>query len=150
MEHGAYSYRKDQHVPAFEDDGPCTVMDAHCAVCARGARWIARNDRPGEFRIIPIQSDLGKALLNHYGMDADDPLSWLYLENGAAFSSMDAIIRVGQRLGGVWKGLVIFQILPRGVQDYFYGLLARNRYRLGGKVDMCSLPDAELQKRLMQ
>ena len=78
-----YSYRDDPDIPAFSDNGPVTVMDAHCAICARGARWIAHNDGKGEFRIVPLQSDLGNALMHHYGMDPGDPLSWLYLEEGS-------------------------------------------------------------------
>lgn len=37
-----YSYRRDACVPAFDDSGPITVMDGHCALCSAGARLIAR------------------------------------------------------------------------------------------------------------
>ncbi len=144
-----YSYRDDPDIPAFSDNGPVTVMDAHCAICARGARWIAHNDGKGEFRIVPLQSDLGNALMHHYGMDPGDPLSWLYLEEGKGYSSLDAAIRVGRRLGGVWTGLTVLRIFPRPVQDWLYSLLARNRIRLGGTADLCNMPDAEVQKRLL-
>jgi len=46
----AYSWRDDPGVPDFEDTGCFTVMDATCGLCARGAKWIARNDRDGVFR----------------------------------------------------------------------------------------------------
>ena len=95
------SYRSDPSVPDFDDDGPRTVMDARCGLCARGARWIARSDRKQEFRIIPAQSELGAALFRHYGLDPLDPVSWLYIVDGKAYTSLDAIIRVGRRLGGV-------------------------------------------------
>ena len=144
-----YSYRDDPDIPAFSDNGPVTVMDAHCAICARGARWIAHNDSTGEFRIVPLQSELGNALMRHYGMDPGEPLSWLYLEEGKGYSSLDAAIRVGRRLGGVWTGLTVLRIFPRPVQDWLYGLLARNRIRLGGTADLCNMPDVEVQKRLL-
>jgi len=97
-----------------------------------------------------MQSEVGDALLAHYGMDPADPTSWLYLENGRAYSSLDAFIRVGQRLGGVWKGLVVLRVLPKWLQDILYRNVAQNRYRLFGEADMCSLPDAEVQKRLLK
>ncbi|NJS14000.1 MAG: DUF393 domain-containing protein [Sphingopyxis sp.] len=31
-------------------------MDADCALCARGARWIAAHDVRGEFGIVPMQT----------------------------------------------------------------------------------------------
>ena len=144
------THRSDPAVPAFDDSGPCTVMDAKCGVCARGARWIARNDRKGEFRIIPMQSPLGAALLRHYGMSPEDPSSWLYLADGQAFVSAEAIIRLGQRLGGRWRGLVVLRLLPRGARDWLYQRLARNRYRISRPVDLCSLPDPDVQRRLLQ
>lgn len=38
-----------------QDVGPIfAVMDAGCTLCARGAGWIARNDRKGEIRVISM------------------------------------------------------------------------------------------------
>jgi len=150
LENTAYSYRLDPSIPAFPDAGPVPVMDAHCAICARGARWIAHNDKRQEFIIVALQSTLGNALMSHYGMDPTDPLSWLYLEHGRAYSSLDAGIRVGKRLGGVWAGLAVLRVLPRPVQDWLYGLVARNRIRWFGTADLCNMPDSEVQKRLLK
>lgn len=98
---------------------------------------------------MPLQSDIGNALMRHYGLDPADPTSWLFIEDGRAYSSLDAYIRVGQRLGGIWRGLGLLRILPTAVQDVMYRAVARNRYRLFGTTDMCNLPDAEVQKRLV-
>jgi len=144
-----FSYLNDQSVPTFYVDHVFTVMDARCSLCAQGAAWIARNDKSQEFKIIPMQSDLGSALLKHYGLDPADPASWLYVEHGNAYTSLDALIRVGVRLGGIWKGLSIIRILPVSLQDILYRLVARNRYKIFGTRDLCALPDPEVQKRLL-
>lgn len=145
-----YSYRNDPAIADFSDDHLITVMDAHCSLCARGARWISRNDRGDKFRIISLQSPLGHALMLHYGMNPDDPLSWLYLEQGRAYSSLDAMIRVGTQLGGIWRGLSVMRILPRPLQDFLYGVVARNRYRLGQSLTLCEMPDPDVQRRLLK
>ncbi len=54
-----------------------------------------------------MQSALGRALLLHYDLDPDDPSSWLYVERGITFSSLDAVIRVGLQLGGIWRALTL-------------------------------------------
>lgn len=145
----AYSYRALAGLADLPDAGPITVMDAHCALCARGARWIARNDPAHRFRIIPLQSDKGRALMVHFGLDPEDPLSWLLLHEGQAYTSLDATIRVGTLLGGIWRGLGVLRLLPRTVQDWLYALVARNRYRMFGRGDLCALPDRAVQERLL-
>ena len=145
-----YSYRQDKSVPDFAAGPVFTVMDATCALCARGAAWIARHDRAQEFTIIPMQSAPGRALLVHYGLDPDDPVSWLYVEGGRAHTSLGAVIRVGRRLGGVWRGLGLLGVMPQRWQDALYVRVARNRYRVFGTADLCTLPDPEVQKRLLR
>ena len=144
-----YSYQKDEAVPSFSAGGTFTVMDAHCALCARGATWIAKNDRAEHFKIIPVQSVVGDALMRHYGLDPNDPASWLYVESGRAYTSLDALIRVGWRLGGVWKLLSVLRLFPASLRDRMYRFVAVNRIRFFGRADLCSLPDPEVRKRLV-
>ena len=144
------SYLHDPAVPDFDDTLPLTVMDGECLLCSIGARLIARLDRRAEFRICRAQSPLGQALLLHYGLQPDDPESWLYLSEGRAYTSLDAMIRVGARLGGAGWLLQPLRLIPRAIQDWLYRRLARNRYRLFGRTDMCGLPDPALRQRLME
>jgi predicted DCC family thiol-disulfide oxidoreductase YuxK len=79
-----YSYRDDPAVPTFDDRGQIAIMDGECALCASGARAIARFDRKRLFRIGRTQSALGAALVRHYGLEPENPETWLYLEDGRA------------------------------------------------------------------
>ena len=145
-----FSYKEDKSVPTFPDTAVFTVMDAQCGLCAKGATWIAQNDLKQEFTIIPLQSALGNALIAHYGMNPDDPASWLYVEDGRAFCSLNAFIRAGHRLGGKWKLLSLLDILPTSLQDRLYRFFAVNRLRFFGSADLCELPHSEVQKRLLR
>jgi predicted DCC family thiol-disulfide oxidoreductase YuxK len=143
-----YSYRDDPTVPAFDDAGPVAVMDGECALCSWGARTIARLDRDGVFRISPTQSPTGMALVRHYDLEPDDPETWLFVDGGRAWSGMEAIIRIGERLGGIGRLATAMRLLPRSARDWTYRRIARNRYRFG-RTDMCALPDAALARRLL-
>jgi predicted DCC family thiol-disulfide oxidoreductase YuxK len=145
-----HSYRADPNVPAFDDSHPVTIMDGECVLCSVGARLIARFDKVGEFRICRSQTTLGQSLLRHYGLAPNDPESWLYIVDGQAFTSLDAMIRAGRRIGGSGWLLQILRLLPRVLQDYLYRKLAKNRYRLFGRTDMCNIPDPALRARLME
>jgi len=143
-----FSYRHDPSVPDFDDTGPIAVMDGTCSLCSWGARTIARRDRTGTFRICPVQSPLGTALVRHYGLDPADPETWLLLDGGAASSGMEAILRIGTRLGGIARVAGVMRILPRRAREWVYRRIARNRFRFG-TTDMCALPDPDLTRRLI-
>src|SRR5262245_34038473 len=145
-----YSYRDDPSVPEFDDSGPIAFMDGECTLCSTSACLIARLDRRNEFRICPVQSQLGKAVLTHYGLDPNDPDSWLYVVDGGAWTSIEAMIRVGRRLGGPGRIASVFSVIPRPLQDWIYRRIARNRYRILGRRRMCAIPDPALRSRLMQ
>lgn len=146
----AYSFRSDPDVPRFDDLDPVAVMDADCAICSWGARMIHRLDRTGTVRICPIQSPLGTALLRHYGLEPDDPATWLFIDNGQPHVDFEAVLHAGHRFGG-WARLVgVLRLLPRPARDWLYQRLARNRYALFGGGDMCALPDPAFQRRLLR
>ena len=145
-----FSFRDDPQVPAFDDGAPLAVMDADCAVCSWGARMIHRLDRSGSVRICPIQSPLGSALLRHYGLEPVDPTTWLFIDGGVAHQDFEAVIHAARRFGGWGRLATVLLILPRPLRDWGYRRLARNRYALFGRGDMCALPDPEFQKRLLR
>lgn len=144
-----YSYRSDSNVPAFDESRVLLVMDGNCAICSNAARRIARWDRRDEVRITTVTSPLGAALLNHYGYDTNDPASWLMVRKGEAYGSLDAMLRLGRLLHPAFRVFALLRILPRSVQDWLYARLARNRYALFGRDDLCALPDDALRRRLV-
>jgi predicted DCC family thiol-disulfide oxidoreductase YuxK len=90
-----------------------------------------------------------RARVRHYGLEPQDPETWLFIENGQAYSGMEAIIRIGERLGGLGRLVGAMRVFPRSVREWFYRQTAKNRYRLG-RTNICALPDKELQARLLE
>lgn len=144
-----FSHRADPSVPAFDDGGHVVVVDGSCGVCSRGARMLAQRDTRHEFRIATAGSDLGRALFWHYGLDPDDPESWLYLCEGEAWFSLDAMIAVATRVGGSGRAAAVLWLVPKRLRDWLYRRIARNRYRIMGRTDLCAMPDAALRERLI-
>jgi predicted DCC family thiol-disulfide oxidoreductase YuxK len=124
-------------------------MDADCVLCRWGARLIHRLDKSGDIKIAPIQSQTGAKLMVANGLDPKDPESWLFIENGKVWRDFDALIRVGQRSGGIGHLLTVLKLLPPPLRSWLYLRIARNRYRLFGRGDMCALPDPAFRARLL-
>ncbi len=149
-----YSYQAIPDLPPFgqalDQDRVLLVMDGDCALCSGAARRIAALDRRNRIRITPAQSALGRALLAHYDLAPDDPTSWLMIRNGQAWGSLDAMIRLGALLHPLLWVLNVARILPVPLQDWLYARLARNRYRLFGRDDLCAMPSPALKRRLVE
>ena len=128
---------------------PLAIMDGECALCTVGARLIARFDRTGDIKICPVKSPLGREILTEHGLDPEDADTWLYLDNGRAYTSLDAVIAIGRRVGGPGWLLQVFRPLPQGAKNWLYRRIARNRYALFGRTDMCAVPDPALRERLI-
>lgn len=128
---------------------PIAVMDATCALCSFGARMVHKIDRSRDIRICPIQTEMGQGLLRDNGLDPNDPTTWLFIEDGQVWTDFEAMIRIGERSGGVGYILSVMRILPRPLRSRLYLWIARNRYRMFGRGDICALPDPALRARLI-
>lgn len=129
--------------------GPVCVMDAECALCSFGARMIHRLDRDQTIRILPIQSPRGAQVLELFGLVAANPETWLFSDGQVIWSGLEAMITLGAQCGGWGHALAPLRLLPSGVRRGLYGAVARNRYRLFGRADMCAVPDAGLRARIL-
>lgn len=128
---------------------PVAVMDAACALCSWGARMLHRMDKSGDIKIAPMQSQTGAALMAENGLDPLDPDSWLFIEDGQVWRDFDAVIRVGVRSGGFGRACLVLRLIPRPMRNWLYARVARNRYAMFGRGDMCALPDPDFRARLL-
>ncbi|MFR0656769.1 DCC1-like thiol-disulfide oxidoreductase family protein, partial [Pantoea sp. SIMBA_079] len=70
-------------------------------------------------------------------------------DGNAAWHDSDGVIEVLRRLGGLWRLAVVLRVLPRGLRDAGYRLLARSRYRLFGRRASCMLPPPAARDRFL-
>jgi len=87
-----------------------------------------------------MQSAEGKALLEQFEIDTDDPATFLVLDRGLVLTQSDASIHVMAAIGGLWRLVVVGRLIPRPWRNWLYRLLARNRYRWFGRRTTCYLP----------
>jgi predicted DCC family thiol-disulfide oxidoreductase YuxK len=112
-------------------------------------RIVFEHDKSETINFAPVQSVLGAALLMHYGLNPNDPASFIFLEDGPAKFSSSAVFALSGKLKG-WPRLVqIFWIIPRPLTDLLYKIIARNRYKWFGKSEACLIPTPEMKSRLI-
>ncbi len=130
---------------------PVIVFDGVCRLCSRWVRFVLRNDLHARFKLVSMQSAIGRELLAGSGLDPDDPASFLLLEDGRQYTDTDALTRVLAGLGPRRWRLVarVIEHMPRPLRDRGYRWIARNRYRIFGRRAFCQLPDPAFRGRFL-
>lgn len=144
-----FSYRRDSGVPAFPDDRPIIVFDGKCVMCSWFANFVMRRDARRQFRLLAAQAALGVALYRHYDLDPQNYETNILIENGVAYFKSEASIRIFERLGFPWSIIAVGRVLPLGVRDRLYGVVARNRLKWFGTREVCYLPSPEDADRFL-
>jgi predicted DCC family thiol-disulfide oxidoreductase YuxK len=119
------------------------VFDGVCVLCNRWVQFVLARDARREFSFAAMQGQNGRALLQRYGIDPDDPVTFLLLDGGKAYTDTDAALRVIERFGLFWRCFArVCHLIPSGLRNWLYRLIARNRYRLFGRRGSCVVPAA--------
>jgi predicted DCC family thiol-disulfide oxidoreductase YuxK len=157
MEHRAkptmrepHSYRSDPAVPSFPDDRPIFVFDGHCVLCSAAAQFVLRHDKRRRFRLLAAQTPLGAAIYSHYGLDSTNYQTNIVLEDGRAWLKSESSIRLFERLGFPWSLAAVARVLPRGLRDRLYDIVARNRLKWFGVRETCLVATQDAADRFLQ
>lgn len=96
-----------------------------------------------------MQGEFGTAIMQHCGVDPEDPDTLIVIDGGTVFRDSDAVIEIWTRLGFPWRALALFRIVPHRLRDPIYRWIASNRYRLFGRKERCFMPDPHFSDRLL-
>jgi len=118
------------------------LYDGVCVLCAGGCRFVNKRDRRGYFRYVPIQMAEGRVLAEQLGIDPDRPKSFALVAKGHGYVKSEAALRIARELPR-WRWSGMFLLVPRFIRDAVYDVVARNRYRMFGRTDVCALPTAD-------
>lgn len=133
-----------------DNTAPILFFDGVCHLCHGAVKFILRHDHKGLMRFCPLQSERAGKLLSPYGHNPHRLDTLALLDAGQVFTRSDAVIRIGQHLGGVWRGLAwIFGIWPRPWRDGVYNRIAAHRYRWFGRSGACMLPQPGWRERFI-
>lgn len=125
------------------------LFDGVCNFCSGAVQAALRVDRKGVMRFTPLQSPFGQAIAARYGLDLENPDSFLFFDRGHALEASDAVLALARRLGPPWSLFGVLAVVPKVWRDAAYLLLARNRYRLLGRKDHCMVPTPEQRSRFI-
>ncbi len=106
------------------------LYDGECRFCSSQVRFIRRHDRRKSFRFVPLQSEEGRNLLRSAGLSENEVDTVVYTNGESYKVRSSAVLEIIGGLGGAWRLAGALKIIPPGIRDFFYRLIARNRHRL--------------------
>ncbi len=134
---------------------PVLLYDGQCGLCNRVVHLLLRTDRAGRLSYAPLQSALAQNYLRTQGLPTADFDSLVFVPDwdapivGAYCLRTDGALAAAEEVGGVWRLVTWTGVLPAGLRDLFYKLIARSRYALFGEYRPSPLPDPAWEKRFI-
>ncbi|HZR31823.1 MAG TPA: DCC1-like thiol-disulfide oxidoreductase family protein [Terriglobales bacterium] len=143
-------------MPEVPSQSAIILYDGVCGLCNRFNRFILSRDRHDRFRLASLQSNFARDLLQRHGLSPGNlDTVYLVLDAGTPqerfFGRSEAVVNIMRRLGPFWRVLGgAFALLPRLVRDWLYNLVARSRYRIFGRYDVCPLPSEKDGRKFIE
>jgi predicted DCC family thiol-disulfide oxidoreductase YuxK len=127
---------------------PIVFFDGECVMCNGFLNWMMAIDRTMIFRVSPLQGETAAKVLPPL---AHNPEEWsiYYLDETGLYSQSEAVIQILRKLGGMWRLLAVAGVVPVGVRDAVYRIVASNRYRVLGKYETCRVPNEAERSRFL-
>jgi predicted DCC family thiol-disulfide oxidoreductase YuxK len=124
------------------------LFDGYCVLCDSSVQFVFDHDRRGVFRFAPSQSPGARPFLDRCGLGAA-PGTIVFVERDGWSVRSTATIRMARRLGFPWSLAAIARVVPAGIRDVVYRVIARNRLRWFGERDTCRIPTPDEASRFL-
>lgn len=130
-------------------DGPILLFDGVCNLCNETVRFVVDHDGDGRVSFAPLQSPVGRALLERFGLPTETVDSVVLIEGERVSRKSDAALRVTRYLDDPLPAARLFELVPAPLRDAAYDMVADHRYRVFGRKESCPVPEPETRERFL-
>jgi len=125
------------------------LFDGVCNFCSFWVNFVIKKDKKDIFRFAALQSETGEKYLKKIGLNITDPDTFVLIDGENYFIKSTAALKVARELKNWLKISYPLIFLPISFRDFLYDLIAKNRYKIFGKKDVCRIPTAEEKKKFI-
>jgi predicted DCC family thiol-disulfide oxidoreductase YuxK len=127
------------------------LFDGLCNLCEASVQFVIKYDKKDLFRFVALQSELGKEIIKHIGLESKNIDSIILYEPGIAYNyKSTAALEIAKNLGGFFHFGTIFKLIPNGLRNLLYDYVAKNRYQWYGKKEYCLVSTIELKSKFLE
>ena len=126
------------------------IFDGVCNLCNNTVLKVIKYDKNSVFLFTALQSDKGKEIINHLGIDLSKVDSIILYEPGISYDiKSTAALKIMQEFKGFWVLSRLFLMTPEYVRNVIYDFIAKKRYKWFGKRENCMIPTPELNAKFL-
>jgi len=125
------------------------LFDGVCNLCNASVNWLIYHDKKNMFKYSSLQSTFGQRAIQQRNLTGNYMDTVVFIDEGKVYIRSDAALQILKYTGGIYSLAVVFFIVPRFVRDFFYRIVANNRYRWFGKQESCRVPTPELKSKFL-
>lgn len=119
------------------------LYDGICNLCNGTMTFLRKIDSKKMLKMIPLQSAEGKVLLESFSLSSFALSSVVFIHGDALYLKSSAVLHIMKELKNGWSVMYVLIYIPRPLRDFFYGLIAKYRYKLFGTSPTCSVVPQE-------
>ncbi|KMK69831.1 hypothetical protein ACJ64_14320 [Bacillus safensis] len=124
------------------------LFDGVCNVCSGAVQFVIKRDPKERMMFASLQSDTGQRILKENGLPLEEFNSFIYIEKGPLYE-VNRHLKSRAHLKGIYRWSFLLLAIPRPIRDWFYELIAKNRYKWFGQKTSCMMPTPDIQKRFL-
>jgi len=125
------------------------IFDGVCNLCCGSVQFLIKLDKKAIFKFASLQSEAGKTVTNEFQLVPNAMETIIFIKGKQYFTHSDAVLEILWDLGGIWKVVRVFKLIPKLIRNYIYTQIAKRRYAIFGKRTSCLIPNPSLQKRFL-
>jgi predicted DCC family thiol-disulfide oxidoreductase YuxK len=129
---------------------PIILFDGVCNFCNRTINIILKYDKQAYFQFAASQSIAAMGIMQAFKIEQIAIASVILIDQEKVYTKTDAVIQIANRLSGWPKLFRVLKFIPKPMRDFVYDLIAKNRYALFGKKDICMIPEPSMRHRFLQ
>ena len=133
---------------------PILLYDGVCGLCNRLVQFVLRHDHNAIFHFASLQSAPAARILARHGANPGD-LDTVYvvvnheLPGEYLLSRSDAVVFILNQLEVTRPLTASVQLLPKFLRNAAYNTVARHRYKIFGRSEVCVLPRDQDRARFL-
>lgn len=128
---------------------PVVLFDSYCNLCCGFTGWVLKRDYFAKLLFAPLQGETAKIIFAEMCYHSPPADSVILVQDGSLFTRSTAVLRIFRILGAPWSWLYPLVYIPSPLRDFFYRLIAGNRYRIFGKRENCHAPGSDQHGRFL-